>query len=175
MLYYSDSTNPSLFSELQSGSFTGGYWGQHYREEVPHSPFLISHAGDALKWTGRCCCCWQPWPNHDIEMLPFTAVWTIGAFFHTATRQAKEEERIKMELHKHLSEAELLRRQKCSHWFESAETKQPTHLAFYKLASHLERQTKHSDNNVHPWPQRLWSYRTVTLLTSSPSSTNMHD
>lgn len=37
-----------------------------------------------------------------------------------------------MELYKRLSEAELLWRQKCSHWFESAETKQPTDDSFFK-------------------------------------------
>lgn len=108
-----------------------------------HSPFLISHNVDEVD--GKCCC-WQPGPNRDIETLPFTAVQVISAHRHAVScrmtcQASREEQRIKIELHKHLSEAELLRRQKYSQWFELADPKQPQ-MFFNKMNGKQESKKK---------------------------------
>lgn len=112
MLFHPDSflLQPLIFSPSPGEN-------SNERKAKRHAPFL----GTALKWMGNCCCL-ELGPNHGIEMLLFTTIQAIRAlrqpnmpFFHKVTQQTKQEEGMKTELHKHLSEAALLCRQKCSH------------------------------------------------------------
>lgn len=111
--------------------------------------------GPALEWTWKCCCCWQPGPNHDTEMLLFHS-GSSGLEhsdgpntlpFYRAMHQAEEEEEeegVKWSYVNIYLRIELQRRQKCSHWFESAETKRPTREAFFKVGRPPGKQTKPS-------------------------------